>query len=175
MRHLNFKFPRDAKLNSMLPVYNYKYTLRANLNSNAVLPVPHSRSINSNFKADVLGTQAKLGKCLWLSWSAYQNWQQRIGPVKKCGRHILTDYLLANSKYRNHFNAFLFTAKTHQANLPPVQIPPTSPTPTVYLWAVCRMRLRYNFLNFGHRTAQAMKLKNVRRKSVQMWTMLIVI
>ena len=64
MRHLNFKFPRDAKLNSMLPVYNYKYTLRANLNSNVVLSVPHSRSINSNFKADVLGTQAKSEKML---------------------------------------------------------------------------------------------------------------
>ena len=109
MRHLNFKFPRDAKLNSMLPVYNYKYTLRANLNSNVVLSVPHSRSINSNFKADVLGTQAKLEKMLM---------------------------------------AFVISI--------------------YYLYAVCRMLLRYNFSNFGHRTAQTLKLKNVRRKTVQM-------
>ena len=30
------------------------------------LPVPHSRSINSNFEADVLETQAKLGKMLMI-------------------------------------------------------------------------------------------------------------
>ena len=31
-----------------------------------MLPVPHSRSINSNFEADVLETQAKLGKMLMI-------------------------------------------------------------------------------------------------------------
>ena len=31
-----------------------------------MLSVPHSRSINSNFEADVLETQAKLGKMLMI-------------------------------------------------------------------------------------------------------------
>ena len=31
-----------------------------------MLPVPHSRSINSNFEVDVLETQAKLGKMLMI-------------------------------------------------------------------------------------------------------------
>ena len=44
----------------------YKIVSRAHLNSNAVLPVPHSRSINSNSEADVLETQAKLGKMLMI-------------------------------------------------------------------------------------------------------------
>ena len=40
----------------------YKSVSRAHLNLNVVLPVPYSRSINSNFEADVLEIQVKWGK-----------------------------------------------------------------------------------------------------------------
>ena len=59
--------PKDFALT--LFVSHYRLTSkpsRGNLNSNAVLPVPHSRSINSSFEADVLETQAKLGKMLMI-------------------------------------------------------------------------------------------------------------
>ena len=50
----------------------------------------------SNFKVNVLEIFG--GKAIRLySWSAYKNWQKRPDPVKKCGRHILTVYLLNDS------------------------------------------------------------------------------
>ena len=56
----------------------------------------HSRSINSNFEADVLETQAKLGKILMIFViSLSKLTKKRPGPMKKCGRHIQNSLLVS--------------------------------------------------------------------------------
>ena len=64
-------------------------------------PVPHSRLINSNIEADVLETEAKLGKMLMIfviSISKLTKTARFDGEVRP-GRHILGVYLLEICKF----------------------------------------------------------------------------
>ena len=60
-----FKFPCYINLNVhplKMWVPYYKFVSFANLNSNYIQPVPLKQSINSNFEADVLESEATAGK-----------------------------------------------------------------------------------------------------------------
>ena len=58
-----------------------------------MLPVPHSRSINSNFEADVLETQAKLGKMLMIFVISVSKLTKTVRSDDEVRGHILTVYL----------------------------------------------------------------------------------
>ena len=86
----------------------YKIVSRAHLNSNAVLPVPHSRSINSNFEADVLETQAKLGKMLMIFVISISKLTKTARSDDEVRGHILTVYLLVLVSNISAMNQYLF-------------------------------------------------------------------
>ena len=56
--NLNLRLYKNEYASIIKLSARYKIVSRGNLNSNVVLPVPHSRLINSNFEADVLETHS---------------------------------------------------------------------------------------------------------------------
>ena len=80
------KFPLSF-INARIDVHQWK---------RASMEISRASMEISNLKVNVLKIFG--GKAIRsYSWSAYKNWQKRPDPVKKCGRHILTVYLLNDS------------------------------------------------------------------------------
>ena len=86
----------------------YKIVSRGNLNSNVAIPVTHSRSINSNFEADVLETQAKLGKMLMIFVISISKLTKTARSDDEVRGHILTVYLLVLVSNISAMNQYLF-------------------------------------------------------------------
>ena len=63
-----------------------------------MLPVPYSRSINSNFEADVLETQAKLGKMLMIFVISISKLTKKARSDEEM-REAYSDSLLVRSNF----------------------------------------------------------------------------